>query len=177
MSRCAGTIIFCPRARRRCGSRSPNGCAPPSRQRVQARGCLAVRGRDQRDLQGQPHDGARIARAATAGGTDQSASPDEVRSCCAKGRAAGKRTRKLLGGYAQARPATVLLHIQRRRRVCEGRPPTRLSSGRGALAFLIRRLLLANDEPIGMSESWLAPWTLAGRRGPTPDELDAGLTL
>ena len=28
----------------------------------------------------------------------------------------------------------------------------------GADAFHIRRLLLANDEPIGMSESWLAPW-------------------
>jgi GntR family transcriptional regulator len=41
-------------------------------------------------------------------------------------------------------------------------------------AFHIRRLLLANDEPIGMSESWLAPWLFAACRQPTPDELDAG---
>src|SRR6185312_2559392 len=44
----------------------------------------------------------------------------------------------------------------------------------GALAFQIRRLLLADDEPIGMSESWLTPWVLAAGRQPTPDELDAG---
>ena len=44
----------------------------------------------------------------------------------------------------------------------------------GAPAFQIRRLLLADDEPIGMSESWLAPWVLAAGRQPTPDELDAG---
>jgi GntR family transcriptional regulator len=40
--------------------------------------------------------------------------------------------------------------------------------------FSIRRLLLADDEPIGMSQSWLAPWVLAGGRTPTPEELDAG---
>ena len=34
----------------------------------------------------------------------------------------------------------------------------------GALAFHIRRLLLADDEPIGMSESWLAPWIFAAGR-------------
>jgi GntR family transcriptional regulator len=44
----------------------------------------------------------------------------------------------------------------------------------GALAFHIRRLLLADDEPIGMCESWLAPWVLAAGRRPTPEELDAG---
>jgi GntR family transcriptional regulator len=44
----------------------------------------------------------------------------------------------------------------------------------GANAFCIRRLLLGDDEPIGMSESWLAPWVLEGRRSPTPEELDAG---
>ena len=44
----------------------------------------------------------------------------------------------------------------------------------GALAFHIRRLLLADDEPIGMSESWLAPWIFTAGREPTPDELDAG---
>lgn len=44
----------------------------------------------------------------------------------------------------------------------------------GAPAFHIRRLLLADDEPIGMSESWLAPWVIAAGRQPTPDELDAG---
>jgi GntR family transcriptional regulator len=44
----------------------------------------------------------------------------------------------------------------------------------GAPAFHIRRLLLANDQPIGMSESWLAPWLFAACRQPTPDELDAG---
>ncbi len=44
----------------------------------------------------------------------------------------------------------------------------------GAAAFHIRRLLLADDEPIGMSESWLAPWVLAAGRQPTPGELDAG---
>jgi GntR family transcriptional regulator len=43
----------------------------------------------------------------------------------------------------------------------------------GALAFYIRRLLLADDEPIGMLESWLAPWIFAEGREPTPDELDA----
>ncbi len=41
-------------------------------------------------------------------------------------------------------------------------------------AFLIRRLLLGDDEPMAMSESWLAPSVLAGNSGPTPDELDAG---
>ena len=44
----------------------------------------------------------------------------------------------------------------------------------GADAFHIRRLLLADDEPIGMSESWLAPWVLVAGRQPTPEELDAG---
>ena len=34
----------------------------------------------------------------------------------------------------------------------------------GADAFHIRRLLLADDEPIGMSESWLAPWVLVAGR-------------
>ena len=49
-----------------------------------------------------------------------------------------------------------------------------LGVGDGALAFHIRRLLLADDEPIGMSESWLAPWIFAAGRQPTPEELDAG---
>ena len=49
-----------------------------------------------------------------------------------------------------------------------------LEIGDGALAFHIRRLLLADDEPIGMSESWLAPWIFAAGREPTPKELDAG---
>jgi GntR family transcriptional regulator len=49
-----------------------------------------------------------------------------------------------------------------------------LEINEGALAFHIRRLLLADDEPIGMSESWLAPWIFATGREPTPDELDAG---
>jgi len=44
----------------------------------------------------------------------------------------------------------------------------------GAPAFYIRRLLLADDEPIGMSESWLAPWIFVAGRQPTPEELDAG---
>jgi GntR family transcriptional regulator len=42
-----------------------------------------------------------------------------------------------------------------------------------ATAFAIRRLLLADDEPIAMSESWLAPWVVASRRAPSPEELDA----
>jgi GntR family transcriptional regulator len=49
-----------------------------------------------------------------------------------------------------------------------------LEINEGALSFHIRRLLLADDEPIGMSESWLAPWIFATGREPTPDELDAG---
>jgi GntR family transcriptional regulator len=49
-----------------------------------------------------------------------------------------------------------------------------LEIGDGALTFYIRRLLLADDEPIGMLESWLAPWIFAEGREPTPDELDAG---
>ncbi|MGB7972800.1 MAG: GntR family transcriptional regulator [Roseiarcus sp.] len=49
-----------------------------------------------------------------------------------------------------------------------------LEIGDGARAFHIRRLLLADDEPIGMSESWLAPWIFSAGREPTPDELDAG---
>jgi GntR family transcriptional regulator len=44
----------------------------------------------------------------------------------------------------------------------------------GDLAFGIRRLLIADDDPIGMSESWLAPWVIAAGRAPTPEELDAG---
>lgn len=44
----------------------------------------------------------------------------------------------------------------------------------GTPAFCVRRLLLANDEPMGMSVSWLAPAVLAGRQPPTPEELDAG---
>lgn len=43
----------------------------------------------------------------------------------------------------------------------------------GTQAFRIHRLLLADDEPMGMSESWLAPPVLNGR-APTPDELDSG---
>jgi GntR family transcriptional regulator len=42
-----------------------------------------------------------------------------------------------------------------------------------AIAFAIRRLLLADDEPIAMSESWLAPWVLLGRCAPSAEELDA----
>jgi GntR family transcriptional regulator len=49
-----------------------------------------------------------------------------------------------------------------------------LEINEGALSFHIRRLLLADDEPIGMSESWLAPWIFAAGRHPTPDELDTG---
>jgi UTRA domain len=49
-----------------------------------------------------------------------------------------------------------------------------LEVGDGAIAFYIRRLLLADDEPIGMLESWLAPWIFAEGRKPAPDELDAG---
>jgi GntR family transcriptional regulator len=45
---------------------------------------------------------------------------------------------------------------------------------RSAKAFFIRRLLLANDEPMGMLESWLASAALGDNPGPTPDELDAG---
>jgi GntR family transcriptional regulator len=43
-----------------------------------------------------------------------------------------------------------------------------------ASAFFIQRLLLANDEPMGMSESWLAPSALGDNAGPTTEELDAG---
>jgi GntR family transcriptional regulator len=43
----------------------------------------------------------------------------------------------------------------------------------GSRSFRINRLLLADDEPMGMSESWLAPSIFVGR-APTPDELDAG---
>ncbi len=43
-----------------------------------------------------------------------------------------------------------------------------------ASVFFIRRLLLANDEPMGMSESWLAPSALGGNAGPTIEELNAG---
>jgi GntR family transcriptional regulator len=43
-----------------------------------------------------------------------------------------------------------------------------------ASVFFIRRLLLANDEPMGLSESWLAPTALGDNAGPTTDELDAG---
>jgi GntR family transcriptional regulator len=42
-----------------------------------------------------------------------------------------------------------------------------------ASVFSIRRLLLADDEPMGMMESWLAPSAL-GENAPTPEELDAG---
>ena len=40
--------------------------------------------------------------------------------------------------------------------------------------FCIRRLLLADDEPMGMSVSWLSPSVLGERTPPTPEELDAG---
>ncbi len=43
-----------------------------------------------------------------------------------------------------------------------------------ATAFFIRRLLLADDEPMGMSEAWLAPAALGDMSGPTPEDLDAG---
>lgn len=49
-----------------------------------------------------------------------------------------------------------------------------LGVGPGVPAFCIRRLLLANGEPMAMSVSWLAPAILAGRRLPTPGELDRG---
>lgn len=44
----------------------------------------------------------------------------------------------------------------------------------GDRAFCIRRLLLADNEPMGMSVSWLAPSILADRQLPTPEELDKG---
>ena len=44
----------------------------------------------------------------------------------------------------------------------------------GTPVFFIRRLLLADDEPMGMSESWLAPSALGEGPGPTPEDLDAG---
>jgi GntR family transcriptional regulator len=43
-----------------------------------------------------------------------------------------------------------------------------------ASVFFIRRLLLANDEPMGMMESWLAPSALGENAAPTAEELDAG---
>ncbi len=43
-----------------------------------------------------------------------------------------------------------------------------------ASVFFIRRLLLADDEPMGISESWLAPSALGDNAGPTIEELDAG---
>ncbi len=39
--------------------------------------------------------------------------------------------------------------------------------------FMIRRLLLADDEPMGMSVCWLSPAVLGGS-APTPEELDRG---
>ncbi len=48
-----------------------------------------------------------------------------------------------------------------------------LGLAQGAQAFHISRLLLADDEPIGMSESWIAPSVL-GDHPPTADELDRG---
>lgn len=44
----------------------------------------------------------------------------------------------------------------------------------GAPAFHILRLFLADDEPMGMSESWLAPAVLGADPGPSPEDLDAG---
>jgi GntR family transcriptional regulator len=58
--------------------------------------------------------------------------------------------------------------------LARGEAAEALEIGEGELALHIRRLLLADDEPIGMSESWLAPWIFAAARQPTPDELDAG---
>jgi GntR family transcriptional regulator len=49
-----------------------------------------------------------------------------------------------------------------------------LGAPAGAVVFHVRRLLLADDEPIGMSESWLAPWVFATGREPTPKDLDVG---
>ena len=49
-----------------------------------------------------------------------------------------------------------------------------LAVSAGAAVFHVRRLLLADDEPIGMSDSWLAPWVFAAGREPTPKDLDAG---
>ena len=49
-----------------------------------------------------------------------------------------------------------------------------LGLGRGAKVYAIRRLLLANEEPMGMSQSWLAPAALGEGPGPTPEDLDAG---
>jgi GntR family transcriptional regulator len=40
--------------------------------------------------------------------------------------------------------------------------------------FFIRRLLLANDEPMGLMESWLSPPVLDGGAAPTPEDLDSG---
>ncbi len=44
----------------------------------------------------------------------------------------------------------------------------------GFKAFQIRRLLLGDDEPMAMSESWLAPSVLGASAGPTSVELDSG---
>ena len=49
-----------------------------------------------------------------------------------------------------------------------------LGMARGSEAFLIRRLLLANGEPMGLSEAWLPPSMFGESPGPTPDELDKG---
>ena len=44
----------------------------------------------------------------------------------------------------------------------------------GDVVFRIDRLFLADDVPIGMSQSWLAPWVFTAGRAPSPDDLDAG---
>ncbi len=48
-----------------------------------------------------------------------------------------------------------------------------LGIARGDRAFHIQRLLLADDEPMGMSVSWIAPAVLDGQ-APRPEDLDRG---
>lgn len=84
----------------------------------------------------------------------------------------------LLAGFAEdmrargLRPSYVTSSVRRARVTVE--VAGALAVEQGSRAILIERLLCADDNPLAVSASWLAPLALAGHGPPTVDDLDRG---
>ena len=68
------------------------------------------------------------------------------------------------------RPSYVTRSVRRARVTVEASGA--LAVKQGSRAIMIERLLCADENPLAVSTSWLAPSALAGHRAPTVDELD-----
>lgn len=75
------------------------------------------------------------------------------------------RRRNLKPGYATLSAGFVMLNEEVRQAFGESD---------GVTAYNIQRLLLADAKPIGVSNSWIAPSVLGGRKPPNLTDLDSG---